>query len=254
MFTNFNQVLFDSLPLGKFFPPKFALIKFGGGVVQMSGSIAGNTFARNRYGNYVRARTKPTNPNTARQQTVRSAMALLTTRWSQTLTALQRAAWNLYGSNVNMLNKLGETIQLSGFNHYIRSNLPLIQIVATPVDDGPVIFELPAADPTYALAASEATQVMTLTYDAAMAWATETGGYLFHYQGQPQNAQRNFFAGPWRLIGRTPGVDGAPPASPDLIGVQFAIAELQHLWVYARIARVDGRISLPFRANIMVAA
>ncbi|GAI58374.1 unnamed protein product, partial [marine sediment metagenome] len=38
-----------------------ALVKYGGGITQMSGSIAGNTFARNRYGNYVRSRTKPIN-------------------------------------------------------------------------------------------------------------------------------------------------------------------------------------------------
>ncbi|GAH13494.1 unnamed protein product, partial [marine sediment metagenome] len=49
-----------------------SLVKYGGGIVQMSGSIAGNTFARNRYGNYVRARTKPINPNSDRQVVVRA--------------------------------------------------------------------------------------------------------------------------------------------------------------------------------------
>ncbi|GAH50296.1 unnamed protein product, partial [marine sediment metagenome] len=44
-----------------------ALVKLGGGIVQISGSIAGNTFARNRFGNYMRSRTKPVNPNSTRQ-------------------------------------------------------------------------------------------------------------------------------------------------------------------------------------------
>lgn len=229
-------------------------VLYGAGIVQMSGSIAGNTFARNRYGNYVRARTIPTNPNTARQVAVRSAVAKLSARWSDTLTAAQRAAWNLYGDSVNMKNRLGESVHLSGYNHYIRSNVPLIVIAANPVDAGPVIFELPAHDPSYAVTGTEAAQTLDLTYDAGMAWATETGGYMFHYQGQPQNPQRNFFGGPWRLIGMTSGVDGAPPAAPDILGVQFAIAELQRQWVYARIARVDGRLSEPFRADCFVAA
>ena len=30
-----------------------ALIKYGGGIVHASGSLAGNTFARNKYGNYM---------------------------------------------------------------------------------------------------------------------------------------------------------------------------------------------------------
>jgi len=110
-----------------------ALVKFGGGVVQMSGSIAGDTFARNRYGNYCRARTKPTNPNTSRQQDVRASLAFLTDRWSNTLTALQRAAWNLYGDSVAMTNRLGETTKLTGFNHYIRSNIERKRIVGSTI-------------------------------------------------------------------------------------------------------------------------
>lgn len=231
-----------------------ALLKYGGGIVQMSGSIAGNTYARNRYGNYARARTKPTNPNTAKQQTIRSAMAFLTARWAQTLDAAQRTAWNLYGSNVNMLNKLGETIQLSGFNHYIRSNVIRKQIALPVVDDGPVIFEIPEADPTYAIACSEAAQEIATTFDNGMDWASETGSFMIGYQGQPQNAQRNFFAGPWNAFMVISGVDAAPPPSPAEQACSIAVAEGQHLWCYARILRKDGRLSLPFRADILVAA
>lgn len=230
------------------------LIQFGAGIIQISGSIGGTVFARNRSGNYARARTVPTNPQTARQVAVRSALAELSARWSDTLTAVQRTAWGLYGDSVLVNNRIGSKIHLTGYNHYIRSNLQRIVIAATPVDDGPVIFELPAHDPAYAVTGSEAGQTVDLTYDAGMAWATETGGYMFHYQGSPQNPQRNFFKGPWRLLGMTTGADGAPPAAPDILGVQFTIAELQRQWVYARIARADGRLSEPFQANCFVAA
>lgn len=231
-----------------------ALVKFGGGVVQMSGSIAGTTFARNRYGNYARARTKPVNPNTDLQQVVRSSMALLTTRWSDTLTAPQRTAWNLYGSNVTMTNKLGESMNLSGFNHYVRSNMIAQRIPYPIVDAGPTVFELPAQDPTFAVTASEATQVLTLAYDDTMAWATENAAYMYFFQGQPQNPQRNFFDGPWRLIGSVAGIDPGGPVEPHAGNAVFAVAELQRQWVYARIQRADGRLSEPFRADIFVAA
>lgn len=231
-----------------------ALIRFGGGVVQMSGSIAGDTYARNRYGNYSRARTKPVNPNTARQIAVRASLATLTVRWSQTLTALQRAAWDLYASNVAMKNRLGETINLTGFNHYIRSNVERQRNGLGVVDAGPVVFELPAQDPTFAVTASEATQQVTLAYDDTMDWADETGGWMVFYLGMPQNAQRNFFAGPWRYCTNVPGADGAPPAGPKVAGVPYAIAELQHLWVYARILMADGRCSEVFRDDTFCAA
>ena len=231
-----------------------ALVKYGGGITQMSGSLAGNTFARNRYGNYVRSRTHPINPNTALQTIVRAALAELTARWSQTLTAAQRTAWNLYGANVVMLNKLGENINLTGFNHYIRSNTVRLRVGAPVADAGPVIFELPAADPAFAVSLSEATQQVTLTYDPTMDWADEDNAYMLFAQGQPQNAQRNFFAGPWRHISQVEGVDGAPPASPKISAAVFAVAEGQRVWARARISRADGRLSQPFRSNAFVAA
>jgi len=231
-----------------------ALVKYGGGVIQMSGSIAGNTFARNRYGNYVRARTKPVNPNTDRQANVRAALSELTALWSQTLTAANRTAWGLYGSSVAMSNKLGETTYLSGFNHFIRSNLMRNLIGLGVINAGPVVFELPAADPAFAITASEATQEISFVYDAGMDWADENGGWLLLHNGSPQNAQINFFDGPWRYCSVVEGVNGAPPASPKVATSTFAIAELQHIWAYARIIRADGRLSDMFRTDCFVGA
>ena len=220
----------------------------------MSGSIAGSTYARNRYGNYVRARTKPVTPKTAGQTAVRAAMSLLTTRWSQTLTANQRTAWNLYASSVAMKNRLGETVYLTGFNHYIRSNAWNARITADIIDDGPVVFEVPEADPTLAITASEATQEITTSYDDGLDWAQEANAYLLLYQGQPQNAQRNFFDGPWKALGFVAGVHNDPPAGPEVDSVVFAISEGQRIWLYARILRADGRISEAFRADCFCAA
>ncbi len=231
-----------------------ALVKYGGGIVQMSGSIAGDTHARNRFGNYVRARTKPINPNTPRQADIRAALAMLVERWSETLTAGQRAAWKLYGDSVAMKNKLGETIFLTVMNHYIRSNTVRQQNSLVLADDGPVIFELPEHDPTYRITISEATQIMTVIYDDTMDWANETGGLLHVQQGSPQNGQRNFFNGPWQYAGGQNGVTGAPPASPLPLAVTFAVAEGQRVWSQARIVRADGRLSTNFRDDVVVAA
>lgn len=224
-------------------------VRFGGGIIQMSGSIGGTVFARNRSGNYARARTTPVNPNTDRQDAVRSAIAFLSDRWAAVLTAPQRAAWNLYGDSVNMKNRLGEVIHLSGYNHYIRSNT-IAKLVPYPlIDAGPVVFELPAQDPTLAFTASEATQILTIAYDDTMAWATEDAAYIYFFQGKPQNAQRNFFGGPWRLLGSVTGIDPGGPVEPHAGTAVFAIAEGQAEWIYARIQRADGRLSEKFRAG-----
>ena len=156
-----------------------ALVKYGGGIIQMSGSLAGNTFARNAYGNYVRAKTKPVNPNTPGQVLARSAVTFLVDRWAAVLTAAQRTAWQTYADAVNMKNKLGETIQLSGFNHYIRSNAILQQQGKTLVDAGPTTLSLPEKDTTFAGAASEATQLITVTFDDTFDYIDEDDAFMF---------------------------------------------------------------------------
>lgn len=233
---------------------KMALIRFGGGVVQMSGSIGGDTFARNRFGNYNRARTKPTNPNTARQMAIRSALSQLTARWSQIVTAGQRTAWNLYAANVAMKNRLGEVIHLTGFNHYLRSNIYRLDGDRPVVDDGPVIFELPEQDPTIAITASEGTGHISLTFDDTMPWCSEEGSLVIIGNGQPQNAQRNFFAGPYHSYGRMVGDAVTPPTSPLDADYWYGIAEGQHLWIKLRISRADGRLSEAFRTDCFCAA
>lgn len=224
-----------------------ALVKYGGGIIQMSGSIAGTTFARNRFGNYARARTKPVNPNTDLQGVVRDAMSAMTTRWAQTLKDSRRKMWNTYAAGVAMKNRLGESVFLTGFNHYLRSNIPRVQAGLAVIDDGPTIFELPAKDPTFAITASQLSQKIEVTFDNAMDWAKEPGAYMLKYQGSPQNPQRNFFAGPWKFMDSIAGCADPLPSSPDSEDVVFPITELQRLWVYARITRADGRLSAPFR-------
>lgn len=231
-----------------------ALVQFGGGITKMSGSIAGNTFARNRYGNYVRSRTKPVNPQSARQVKVRAIIAELTARWSATLTAVQRTAWGLYASNVAMLNKLGETIHLSGFNHYIRSNTWRLDLGQSVVDDGPTTFELPGQDGTISITASEATQLVTVTFNDGLDWCSEDDAGLMILEGSPQNPQRNFFDGPWKGRSAKMGSVAVPITSPQTYAAIHVVTEGQRLWVKFRILRADGRLSERFAAQILVAA
>ena len=188
------------------------------------------------------------------QVAVRSAVADLVDRWSQTLDKAKRDAWGVYADNVAMKNRLGETIKLSGFNHYVRSNSIRIYSGVSIVDDAPTIFELPAHDPTIADVITETSQEHSFTFDNARAWANEDSAYMFIAMGRPQNAQRNFFAGPWRWNFKISGNSVDPPVTPNVNAVTFAVAEGQHIWVQARISRADARLSEPFRADCFVGA
>lgn len=231
-----------------------ALIKLGAGVLQISGSIGGTTFARNRSGSYIRQRTIPVNPNSPRQLAARNNIQALTQSWNANLTPAQRQGWGLYADHVNVLNRLGETISLSGYNMFIRSNAILLGAGLSGVNDAPIIFELASSDPSFAVTISEATQVASVVFNDALAWANEDGAYMIIYQGQPRQNTRNFFNGNKRIIGYIEGDSITPPTSPSAQNCDWPVAEDQLVAMYGRIVRADGRASEPFRVDVTVAS
>lgn len=228
-----------------------ALIRFAEGQ-QRSGSVGGTVFSHNRSGAYIRARSVPVNPNTARQVVVRNAARSISIAWQNTLTQAQRDAWNVYAANVTWTNKLGDAINLTGLNHYLRSNAPRVQSGIPRVDVAPVIFNLATAELDLVVSASEATQIITIDGDPAAAWVGEADAWQFFSMGIPQNAGINFFGGPYRLLQAVPGA--GPPPFPALPAAVFPFAEGQRIWVRSRIARGDGRLSEFAEVNFLAIA
>lgn len=221
-----------------------ALVKYGGGIVQMSGSIAGNVFARNRFGNYTRARTKPVNPNSDRQRNARTIISFFSEYWHEDLTQIQRDLWGVYAAAIAMKNKLGETVYLTGFNHFIRCNAAfrLINPLAI-LTNAPTTLSLPEQDNQ--LVCSEeaiAGQTFTFTCDNT-GWGVgiDDKEHIMLYQGQPQLDSRTFFAGPWRYMDAIDATEGA--AGTGTYDAPFPFALGQKVWFQARLRMLDGRLS-----------
>ncbi len=227
----------------------FVLVKYGGGITGMSGSIAGNTHGRNRFGSYIRSRTKPVNPKSARQSLARSRMMYLAEQWRESpMDNAKRLAWATYAQGVDWLNKLGEVVKLTGFNMFVRSNAALLRAGGTLVTNGPPDIGLPPGDPDFVVAFDATAQKISVTFNAGFTWALETGAYLSVEMGQPQNATRNFFGGPWRWAASIAGVDTTGVSSPQLIDPPFTLTPGQKVWCRAKIIRKDARASTPFTA------
>jgi len=226
----------------------------GIGISEARGSQGGTTASRNRFGQYLRQRSKPVNPNSSRQVAVRGQFQSLANRWVSTLTQAQRDAWDQYGENVTWQNALGLAIKLTGYNHYQRSNVAILQAGGSVVDDGPTLYNLPEADPTFNATISEATQEISVTFDDSLEWANEDGGYMLISMSQPKSGSRKYIGGPYRVAGSIAGNSSSPPTSPQTIAVPFAVAEGQNVEVLARIIRADGRVSTPFRVVVAVGA
>ena len=213
----------------------------------LSGSVGGIVASHNRGGPYFRNRAIPVNPNTPQQQAVRGFLATLTSLWNDTLTAVQRAAWDLYALNVPLPNAIGEPRNVGGLPMYIRSNVPRLQVALPRVDDAPIIFNLgdftnPSFDTFVA-----AVETYNVNFTPADAWANEDDSAMLLSSSRPQNPTINFFKGPYRADAPILGVAAGPPATPVVTLAAFPFGVGNRVFVTARITRADGRLSLPFR-------
>jgi hypothetical protein len=90
---------------------------FGG---QLSGSVGGVVASHNKGGQYLRNRSLPTNPNSAAQTRARDAFAAAAIAW-RSLTVAVREGWEAYAAGTPVVNRLGESITVSGFNMFVRT-------------------------------------------------------------------------------------------------------------------------------------
>ena len=227
-------------------------VRYGGGVLEIRGSIGGQVHSKNRFGHYIRARTTPVNPQSQRQNKIRASVGFLAPRWSDVLTQVQRDGWEVYAASITRTNKLGEQIKLTGYNMYIRSNTILLQSDLTIVDDAPVTLTLAPEDPTMVGTVSEATQLISVAFDDGLDWVDQDDGHMLVYMSHPKAAGNNFIGGPFRLAGVITGDSTTPPTSPTTLSVPFPVAENQEIAVRARISEEDGRLSDLFRSQSSV--
>ncbi len=222
-----------------------------------SGSVGGLTASHNRGGNYFRARVIPVNPQTGLQSAVRDALTLCVNTWINVLGGPARNNWNNYASNVPVTDSLGQSIFLSGQQHFIRSNVPRVQALGTGaaaiVNNPPFIFDTGEVDPT-AIIAVTAPSVSSLIFDVTLDWVDEDDSLMMTYYGRPQNATINFYKGPYRFAGLITGNSITPPTSPDAQTVPFAGSAGQRIFAYSRISRADGRLSAKFMQTFDIIA
>lgn len=211
-----------------------------------SGSVGGLTFSRNLGGMYMRARAVPTNPGTPQQQVIRGFVADLTSRWLNTLTDAQRLSWLAYAENVPLLNALGQPINVTALNMYVRTNVPALQAGFSRVDDAPTIFNLgDFTSPTFAL--DEPNDEVDVTFDNTDDWANEDAAAMLVYASRPVNPTVIYHKGPYRFADSIDGDAVTAPTSPASIELPFPVAADQRVFLRIAVARADGRLSNSFR-------
>lgn len=230
-----------------------AIVRLGDGK-QLSGKLGGVVYSHNRFGPYVRSRAVPVNPSTSRQDEVRGFVTDLATRWLNTLTPEQRAAWEVYAANVKVTNRMGEAQYLTAGMWYSGVNVARLIGGLTRVDDAPTILTTGEQPTTPVMTASAATQLLSLAFTNTDEWAGEDGGALTVYMGLPQPQSKTFFKGPYRYAGKVTGNDSPLPTSPQTFAAPFVFAENQRINWQVRALRADGRYATLVRGNFLASA
>ena len=231
----------------------------GAMVGDLSGSIGSTTASHNRFGPYFRNRVIPVNPNTPRQQEVRSLFATMVNVWNNTLTEVLRDAWILWANNTTIQGKTGDPINITGQNAFVRFNVIREQIGGQRVDIAPIIFnngspvtsfenDAPALQGEIGLINGE----LTIESAINVAGGASDDGDIAIYLGKPVNASRTFFKGPYQLadslsIAAASTNELWSTAVADLEDT-IALTDGQFRSVRFRVVYDDGRLSEKFEA------
>lgn len=170
--------------------------------ITKSGSEAGTTFSRNRFGQYSRRRAVPVQPRTPAQLNQRALQTLNAAAW-RALTDAQRAGWLSLGLQMTRSDSLGQTYDLNGFLAYCSINNNNVAAGNAAVSAAPALTTPPdLLTVTLTLSAAAFSVAYTATPLAA-------GVRLFIF-ASPQRSAGVKFNGDYRLI----AVTAAAAASP----------------------------------------
>jgi hypothetical protein len=153
--------------------------------VPQSGSVAGVTSSRNRFGQYRRSRAIPVNPSSSFQGVVRARFGTNAAAW-KALTATQRAGWTSLGALMTRQDSLGQSYTLTGLQAFMCVNDNLSAAGEALLSDAPA----------FATPGGLATAVITLTAAAFSIAYTVTplaaSTRLFSYFSPQRSAGRQY--------------------------------------------------------------
>lgn len=223
-----------------------AKVLLGPMAAEVRGQVGGVVFSRNTFGAYIRNNTSPVNPNTERQQTVRSGFGQAAVRWRDDTTPDERASWEQYALGTPLPNVFGLRQILSGNSLYIRYNAIAISEGLTPVDDGPatpgeaaMLIPTITGDTTLGILLTAFTPTPLVTADKIMILESAL----------PVSQSRNFFNSPFT---RVAFIDG-DETLPFTLRVNTTVAIGQRWFYQFRILLADGRVGPKsiFRIDIL---
>lgn len=226
-------------------------IKLGSNIADARGKLNGHVFSKNRYGNYVRNKVTPVNPQSAAQMTIRNRLAGLSSAWAA-LTAAQRTAWNAAVSAFAKTNIFGDLINPTGFQLHqtLNNNLLICGEAALTAPPAPAAVD---AFTSISLAMANGAATAVLTYAPAIA----ADHKVKVYATAGMSAGISFVKSEYRLIDVIATADASPlDIKAAYIAVFGSIPEVGQK-VFLKVVQVNtdtGQAGTTLSCSVVLAA
>ena len=163
-----------------------ATILTGSIVSEIRGSVGSETYSRNAFGAYVKARVAPANPNTVPQQDARARLAAAVTAW-QGLSEVDRLSYISEAAGRSNINRLGVKIRVTGYQLFItqhimydRAGVSFVAGVSAPIR--------PSINQSSSIVTSASAMNTTVEYSGSI-----TGSHLFIFATPPRSSSQVSF-------------------------------------------------------------
>jgi hypothetical protein len=177
------------------------------------GSLGATVFSHNAGGDYVKLRQAPTNPNSARQQAVRSILSVLSAAFVG-LTEAERGTWQAYADLRPRQDPLGQSYTLTGHQQYIAINSRLQDAGLTLLDEAPInLVTTELVGPTVTISSATAISL-------AFTGTAPGGSVIVAWMSQPFAGARDPNFNQATLIGYT----AADPVTPVVMTLPIPIS------------------------------
>jgi hypothetical protein len=227
-------------------------IKFSALVSDVRNKLNGSVLSKNRYGNYIRNKTTPVNPQTTAQQNARAALAANSQAWAG-LTEAQRLSWKALAAELPFTDIFGDSKILAANSLYVKLNGNLQKIGATAVSDAPAKVAVPSLEITTFGAIASMGVMDQLTAEISPA-TVQTGFEIAVYATPGIAPGRNFVKNQFRYLGIAPAPVAGTLGLEDLWNARFgSILEGQKVFIrLAFVSEDSGQQGIPVEAVSIV--
>lgn len=214
-----------------------AKIKFGAMMVDASGKLGGQVFAKNRGGSYIRTKTTPLNPQTSAQMGVRGLFASISSGWSS-LTEQGRQSFNNLVTDYARTDVFGDTRNPSGKSLYQRLNQNLVISGQALISECVLPSAVPFANLVSAVLDSGAGTLNVETN------GDTTGATIVVWATPPLSAGTKFVKNKLRQLEYATGEDGAVIDIATSYIAKFGnFQDTDNIYVGVRVINANGQAS-----------